>query len=156
MLNITPSRYFNSNSNFVTIYSEIKLRTLVIRLLKGKSSPARGKRRGKKLICGCSSVGRMSASQAEGRGFDPHRPLFSWWHGRVVRQRSAKSRTPVRIWVPPSYARLAQLVRALAWQARGHWFESSSAHSSRACRGILFFLTSYIFKITEILRKRSW
>ena len=28
--------------------------------------------------CGRSSVGRASASQAEGRGFEPHRPLLQW------------------------------------------------------------------------------
>lgn len=28
----------------------------------------------------------------------------------------------------PSYARLAQLVRAFALQARGHWFESNISH----------------------------
>ncbi len=30
----------------------------------------------KEKYCGSSSVGRASASQAEGRGFDPHLPLL--------------------------------------------------------------------------------
>jgi hypothetical protein len=36
------------------------------------------------LSCGCSSIGRTSPCQGEGRGFESHRPLFHL-HGVVAK-----------------------------------------------------------------------
>ena len=55
--------------------------------------------------CGCSSSGRAPPCQGGGSEFEPRRPLqmewkYSlqiWWRGQVVRQRSAKPCTAVRI-----------------------------------------------------------
>lgn len=43
-----------------------------------------------------------------------------WWHGQVVRQKPAKLRSPVRIWVPPYFKQLFQVMLYLVATPIGH------------------------------------
>ena len=52
-------------------------------------------------ICGISSSGRAPPCQGGGSEFEPRIPLHAWHHRQEVRQRSAKSLSPVRFWVVP-------------------------------------------------------
>ena len=84
-----------------------------------------------------TSVARV---RTEGRkGDTPVRDEYRW-QGHKRRSeliRSLGSETGERAVIPPTanlFGRLAQLVRARASHARGHWFESSSAHHVRGVR----------------------
>ena len=57
------------------------------------------------FFCGNSSVGRARPCQGRGREFESRFPLQLWRGGRVVMQRTATPRTPVRFRpAPPSPA----------------------------------------------------
>ena len=55
-------------------------------------------------ICGISSSGRAPPCQGGGSEFEPRIPLHIRHHRQEVRQRSAKSLSPVRFWVVPPKA----------------------------------------------------
>ena len=64
---------------------------VTLRVITDASSSAYNLRVVEKLKnCGCSSVDRVLASEAKGRGFDPRQPHHSWGYQTTYLTKSAK------------------------------------------------------------------
>ena len=73
----------------------------------------------------CSSADRALPCGGRGRGFES-RQARHLYQSRIMSTSTFTS----ELWCIPNRGRLAQMVRAPALHAGGHWFESSTAHQT--------------------------